>query len=294
VMTKAGARVEDIPADQFNHCVVAVKRPDGGFLMLDPTWSPFNMELWSRAESEQHIVVGSPEGEKLMQITKFTPEQNDFAVSVKTSLDKNGNLGGTVHIQGKAQGDARLRRPFSDAGQDQWDGICRAWLFKANPAAELKQVAYGNLWDFGKPFTLDFDFRVPAYARSVGSRMDYTPFSQRLVWAGGYQMNLLSGLDDEERKQPVFTYNPRQVTITETLTLPAGYAVRELPKERKEGGEIAWTKGGWKKNGNLLELNEVWHVSERQMPASVYPEVKKATDALKDADALNVILDGGK
>jgi hypothetical protein len=43
-----------IPADQFNHCVVAVKKTDGSFVMLDPTWSPFNMELWSRAESEQY------------------------------------------------------------------------------------------------------------------------------------------------------------------------------------------------------------------------------------------------
>ncbi|HEY3293962.1 MAG TPA: DUF3857 and transglutaminase domain-containing protein [bacterium] len=291
VMTKAGARVEDIPADQFNHCVVAVKRPDGSFLMLDPTWSPFNMELWSRAESEQHVVVGSPEGEKLGQISKFTPEQNDFAITMKTALDKEGNLTGTVHIQGKAQADARVRRPFSDAGQDQWEGICRAWFFKANPAAEMGKITYGDLWDFYKPFTVDIAFRVPAYARAVGSRMDYAPFSQKLVWAGGYQMNLLSGLDDEKRTQPIFSYNPRQVTIKETLSLPSGYSVRKLPDDRKEGGDVAWTKGGWKKNGGSLELSEIWHVSERWLPAKDYSEVKQATDALKNADALNVVLD---
>jgi transglutaminase-like putative cysteine protease len=294
VMTQAGARVEDIPADQFNHCVVAVKRPDGSYLMLDPTWSPFNMELWSRAESEQNIVVGSTEGETLSAITKFTSEQNDFAVTVKTALDKNGNLTGTIHLQGKSYADARVRRPFSDAGQAEWDGICRKWLSKANPSAELVTVTYGDLWDFYKPFTVDISFRVPSYARTVGTRMDYTPFSQRFVWAGGYQMNLLSGLDADKRTQPIFTYNPRQVTIHETLTLPAGFAVRTLPEDRNIGGDIAWTKGGWKKTGNSLEFSEVWHVSEREMPASVYPELKKATDALNDADALNVILDGGK
>ncbi len=294
VMTKAGARVEDIPADQFNHCVVAVKRPDGSFLMLDPTWSPFNMELWSRAESEQHIVIGSPQGEKLSQITKFTSEQNDFAMTMKTALDKDGNLTGTVHLQGKSYADARVRRPFSDAGQDQWDGICRAWFAKADPSAELLKVTYGDLWDFYKPFTVDMEFRIPDYARTVGSRMDYQPFSQKLVWAGAGQMNVLSGFTAEKRTQPMFTYNPRQVTLKETLTLPSGYVVRKLPEDRNLGGNLAWTKGGWKKDGNALEFSEVWHVSEREMPATDYPEVKKATDALKDGDALNVILDGGK
>ena len=121
--------------------------------------------------------------------------------------------------------------------------------------------------------------------------MDYTPFSQRLEWAGSYQMNLLSGLTGDKRTQPIFTYNPRQVTIKETLTLPAGYSVRKLPDDRNIGGTVAWTKGGWKKSGNALEFSEVGHVSEREMPATEYAGLKKATDALKDADALNVVLE---
>jgi hypothetical protein len=295
VMTQAGARVEAIPADQFNHCVVATRRPDGSFLMLDPTWSPFNMDLWSRAETEQNIVIGSPKGEDLSQITKYTSEQNDFAFTMKSRLDESGNLTGTVHLQGKSYADARVRRPFSDAGQDQWDGICRTWLFKADPAAEMTKVVYGNLWDFDKPFTVDFDFRVPSYARVLNGRMDYEPFSQKLVWAGGGQMNVLTGLK-KDRKQPLFTYNPRQVTIREILDLPAGVKVRKLPEARDIGGDLAYTKGGWKKSAGGLELSEVWHVRDRWVPLKDFDEVMKATNALKDHKALNVVLDreGGK
>ena len=296
VMTKAGARVERIPADQFNHCVVAVKKPDGTYLMLDPTWSPFNTELWSRAESEQHIVVGSPEGEDLGQIAKFTSEDNDFAVSLKTQLDADGNLSGSVFMTGKTQGDARLRRPFSDNGQDRWDHIVRTWLTKADPAAELTKVTYGNLWDFDKPFTLAFVFRVPAYARAVGKRMDYVPFASRLLWAGGYQMNITPELVKGEHKQPIFTYNPRQVTLKETLSLPAGYSARTLPADRKAGGEIAWIKGGWKKSGNTLEFSQVWHIRDRWLAPELFAEVKAATAPLKDHAALTVVLakEGGK
>jgi hypothetical protein len=296
VMTKAGARVEEIPADQFNHGVVAVRRPDGSFVMLDPTWCPFNTELFSNAESEQHIVIGSPEGEGRTQLPKFTPEENDFSITMNTKLDANGTLTGTVLLQGKKQGDARIRRPFSDAGQDRWDEICRAWFTRADPAAAMTKVTYGDLWDFYRPFTVQMEFRVPAYARVIGKRMDYTPFSQRLLWAGGYQMNLLAGLTAAERKQPILTYNPRQVTLKESLQLPSGFSVHKLPDERKVGGDASWTEGGWKKTGSGLELNEVWHVRDRWIPPKDYAEVKKAQDALKDHDALMVTLDreGGK
>ncbi|MBK6899866.1 MAG: DUF3857 domain-containing protein, partial [bacterium] len=39
-MTVAGSRIEDVPADQFNHCVTALRLPDGSFRMYDPTWVP--------------------------------------------------------------------------------------------------------------------------------------------------------------------------------------------------------------------------------------------------------------
>lgn len=293
VMTQAGSRVERIPADQFNHCVVAVKRADGSFLMLDPTWSPFNMELWSRAESEQHIVVGTPEGEDLSQITKFTSEENDFSFKMRTRLSENGDLSGVVTLQGKGQADARVRRPFSDAAQNRWDEICRSWFIKADPAAELAKVTYGDLWNFDKPFSVTMEFRVPGYSRRLGSRLDYQPFSSKLLWAGGYQMNLLSDLDSDKRTQPLLTYNPRQVTLQEVLQLPKGMAPRTLPEPLNAGGDKAWTKGSWKSVPVGAELNYVWHVQDRWIPAADYSDVKKATDAISEFDRIALVIEKG-
>jgi transglutaminase-like putative cysteine protease len=84
-MTMAGARVEDEPADQFNHSVVAVKNDDGTFTMLDPTWAPLDRYVWSPAESEQHYVIGTPQGRRLEMIPASKPEDNQlrFVVSTK-------------------------------------------------------------------------------------------------------------------------------------------------------------------------------------------------------------------
>jgi hypothetical protein len=56
-MTMAGARVEEIPADQFNHCVVALKKPDGAWGCWTPPGSPRPAERSSPRASS--IVIGA-------------------------------------------------------------------------------------------------------------------------------------------------------------------------------------------------------------------------------------------
>jgi len=294
VMTMAGARVERIPADQFNHCVVATRKPDGSFLMLDPTWSPFNVKLWSHAESEQHFVIGTPEGEDLQQIVKFTAEENDVSFTMTTRLDASGNLSGTVRVQGLSYGDARTRREFTDNGQDRWDQICRRRLATAHPAAELVSVKYGDLWNFDKPWTLDIEFRVPRYARVVGNRMDYEPFSAKFLFGGSFQHNLPTGLK-AKRTQPVFTYNPRHITLNETLALPVGFTATTVPDARELGGEIGALHGGWKKSGASLKFSQVFKLRDRAIPLEQYEDVWEVYHALEETanDQALVIEKGG-
>ncbi|MDD5087969.1 MAG: DUF3857 domain-containing transglutaminase family protein [bacterium] len=294
VMTMAGARVERIPADQFNHCVVATRKPDGSFLMLDPTWSPFNPKLWSHAESEQHIVIGSPEGEDLQQIAKFTAEENDVSFTMTTRLAASGDLSGTVTVQGKSYGDSRTRREFSDNGQDRWDQTCRRRLAAAYPTAELVSVKYGDMWDFETPWTLRIEFRVPRYARVIGNRMDYEPFSAKFLFGGSYQHNLPTGLK-EKRTQPVFTYNPRHITVSETLTLPAGFTAKTLPDERDTGGEIGHLNDGWEKSGAALKFSQVFKLRDRSIPLDDYDEAWQAYHSLEETakDQALVIEKGG-
>jgi len=116
-MTMAGARVEDIPADQFNHCVVALKKPDGSFQMLDPTWAPWNNPTWSRWEGEQDYVIGTFEGEDLMQIPSFSAEDNLLSVTSEARLAADGALEGSFVFTGAAPatGACARRRRSADA-----------------------------------------------------------------------------------------------------------------------------------------------------------------------------------
>ena len=103
-MTMAGSRIDEVPADQFNHCVTALKLEDGTFRMYDPTWVPYNNDIWSMLETEQHYLVGTPEGETLSRIRYSPPEESPLRVVHQAKLDDDGTLTGTLRA-------GRLRRP---------------------------------------------------------------------------------------------------------------------------------------------------------------------------------------
>jgi hypothetical protein len=71
--------------------------------------------------------------------------------------------------------------------------------------------------------------------------------------------------------------------------------VRKLPPARDVGNDLSSLKGGWKQQGGALELHQVWRIRDRWIPADKYGEIKKAMDAMKNADAVSLVLEkGGK
>ena len=89
-MTMAGSRIETIPADHFNHCVVVVKLEDGTYMPLDPTWVPFKRELWSSAEQQQNYLPGIPEGSDLCLTPVSDPMNHYLKIDAKTTLAADG------------------------------------------------------------------------------------------------------------------------------------------------------------------------------------------------------------
>ena len=79
--------------------------------MYDPTWVPYNNDIWSSSETEQHYLVGTPEGETLSRI-RYSPPGGIAAEGDATrpsSID-DGTLTGTFRLDGAGAMDSRLRR----------------------------------------------------------------------------------------------------------------------------------------------------------------------------------------
>ena len=284
-MTMAGARVELIPADQFNHCVVAIKRHDGSFTMIDPTWMPYAMGIWSPAEGEQHYVIGSPEGEERMAIRSYTAQENLTTVDLKGSLNENGDLEGTITVQALAYGDTRLRRTIAYTAVQNRERMFAGWLANMAPNAELISAKCGVLDDFSKPLILEIRFRTPGYALKAGDFMLYSPAAVKVAQAAPRPFQLVTDLKSEERESLLMVWNPRQVIIREDITLPRGYALEEIPGKVNVGDKIASCAVEISLQNGALTSSVDYIIAQRTIAPENYAPVKKSYDAVKDFSA---------
>lgn len=228
-MTMAGARVERVPADQFNHCVVAVEAEDGSYVMLDPTWVGHSRDLWSKAEGEQHYVIGSPEGEDLCAIRGFAAEESPLEVRLRTRVRENGDLTGTARFEARGYLDGRLRRQFLFHPADAWDSRLAALLAPIGEGLVVTGSRYGDIHDYGEPMRCEAEFRIPGYAAVTDSTIDLGLPALRLLAGSGAFVRLLGVAAGGDRRHPANFWAPSQVSIEAELALPERYAFEPLP-----------------------------------------------------------------
>jgi hypothetical protein len=290
-LTMAGSRVEEVPADQFNHSVVAWRRKDGTFTMLDPTWVPYSTELWSSAEQEQHYVIGTPEGEGLM-ITPYSPPEKHVLKAVsRGAVDRDGNLTGTLRLEGTNYMDQRMRRLLGTHKRDDLRAYVEGWLAAISPGVEVTKLAIGDPLDFKKQFALDVTYRVPRYAVAAGGTLDFASPAWKLGFGRTPLLTAASVIDLEKRELPLFIWNTQTYECDETIALPAGMKARDLSKESSMTGEYAAYRMERSVAGGSVMNKGTVLVKRRTIPAGDYPDFRAVLKEAGDYATRRVIFE---
>ena len=277
-MTMAGARVERVPADQFNHCVVALEEGDGGFRLLDPTWVVFSPELWSSAEGEQHYLIGTEKGEDLARTRSYDPASLELHIRSRASLDAQGNLKGVLEISGKGYTDQRLRRElvhYSTARDRQ------AWFQElvgnigAAAVVEKVRVSYPRLRDLSQPIRYEIRYRVPGFAMVGKDRLFFSPPCSRHLITNPRLAPYLGTAEAEKRTQPLLFWAPRLRRVEESIELPPGFKVVRLPEDRSLDGPAASLTTRVQVRGRHLEHCLRLVLESRQVPVEDYASFRE-------------------
>ncbi|MFH1680568.1 MAG: DUF3857 domain-containing protein [Candidatus Eisenbacteria bacterium] len=281
-MTMAGSRVEKIPADQFNHCVVALRKEDGSYLMLDPTWAPWNNPIWNRWEGEQNYVIGSPEGEDLMMIPAFAAEENLLEIRSEAKILKDGSLEGTLVLDGKGAMDGRIRTAAADRSKRDVRSGLEEWLGAVSDRVELVDYRFTDPRDFAIDSSLRIRYRVPRFADLLEDDLVFRSPALRFIAENARLSRLALMPDDEERTQGVFLWGPQKIVIDETIELPSGYKA-EKPEDASVDEEVAAASLKWEASGGALALKGEAILETRQFSAEEYAGPREARKQIVDA-----------
>ncbi len=282
VMTMAGSRVEAVPADQFNHCVVAVRRPDGSTTMLDPTWAPFSRDIWSRMEGEQNYVVGSAQGEGLSRIRTFTPEENAITLDGHSRIAADGSLTGEIRLTGIGASDSRIRGILAEAPAGERNRTLAELLSALGPAVEVDGFDTVEPRDFSRDASLAIRYRVPRYASAGDSVLAFVPPVTRFAAHTLRICRLLSfEKPAEERTQDALLWFSQALVAKEVVDLPAGFrwtgGADTVRVERDAGSVRARCEA--RKGSVAVDIRAVSAL--RTVPAAAWAGGAEAADSLR-------------
>ncbi len=288
-MTMAGAAVERVPADQFNHCVVAVRLEDGSYKLYDPTWCPFSREIWSSAEQEQNYVIGSPEGEDLDITPPVPPEENYVKIRAKNRIDDDGNLTGELFIRAKGYSETNLRWGVVYDAKAEMRANFEKWLASASPRARLTELVTTDPVDLDEPFAVTFAYEIPGYAVATDDHLVVRPLLANYIIENGRLNDYRSAVEGEERTHDIFLRCTRQFDFREETELPKDFRLITRPEPGSADSPAAAFEAEVTQDGRKLVFRQELLLKKKVIPASEYEGFKEAVDLSKELADLNLV-----
>ena len=281
-MTMAGSRVEKIPADHFNHCVCVVRLKNGTLMPLDPTWVPFNRELWSSAEQQQNYLPGIPEGSDLLETPVSAPENHYVRIKADNILAPDGTLKGTFAIEAEGQSDASVRSLFTRGWMSRWDQTLEAELLRVSPKARLLSVDYGKApKDYqSAPIRIVYTYEIPGYAVGDSTAMALKPLVMNNLYRS-LQSFLSVGSYKDQRKYGFKDRCSRQIDFDETITLPEGMKMQNAPMKSDISNSAASVRASLSQSGNKICLSVDAKFNKRVYDAGEWTGFKDVVDSYK-------------
>ena len=276
-MTMAGSRIESIPADHFNHCVVVVKLQNGSYMPLDPTWVPFTRELWSSAEQQQNYLPGIPEGSDLLETPVVPAEKNPIKIESENILEEDGTLYGTLTVSAEGWADHGIRSLFTNNRQRQWQTLLEKEIKAISPKARLLSVSYGKdpLNYQSAPVKITYKFEIPGYAVVGDGELAYRP-----VTASGVFRRIFSfketGSYPEDRHYSFKSDIAKLVTVSENTVVPNGYLLEGGSRSSKCEGNAARSESRIFQNYAGLHLKQTISLNKRVYKAEDWKEFRNA------------------
>ncbi len=295
VITNMGDPVLDkIAYDGFNHAIVAIAVPGGGYTYIDPT-AKNNTSLLPGYEAEQSTLVARVEGENLSQTPAIDPGANLGHATATTIISADGSMSSKIRLETKGLFDLVVRGVGAAMSHDQQQEMLETMLHHALPDAQLVSFEITSALALFTPMEVNVELFVPNAAPKTG---DYK-LLRTVVTSGalGLVENLLPQLlgSDPNRKYGLDAHVTFRYDQDETITLPAGTNVLALPNDAKASSKASSLVASCAKaDATTVKCHRSFQLKSRFIDTTQYKELRGSIGAMGQVARQPVILAGGK
>lgn len=275
-MTMAGSKIDKIPADQFNHSITVVKLK-GKYHLLDPTWVPGVRELWSSLEQQQQYLMGLPDGADLKTTEISPPEKHYLRYKIYSVLKKDGSISGRISIDTEGQSDSLLRRYLKGRQWNFSHKFITEIIGEQFNGIKITDLKYSDPFNLDNPISLSFRFFIKDYLVSGEGYHYLKSFSGNLPLKGLLFFGRLN-TSLKKREHPFRIRCSQEVTVQEEIKLPSGMQLYKKPEIKNVEGDNVSYRGGIKKNGATLKIDQKIIFSKRIFKAGEWKDVKKSVE----------------
>jgi transglutaminase-like putative cysteine protease len=294
VLTNVGDPVlPKIAYDGFNHAIVALPKPGGGWTYLDPT-AKNTIDMLPGNEAEQSTLVSTLAGEGLSSIPAMAPVNNMGRAVATTAIAADGSMTSTVKITGKGIWDQILRSVVSMTSQDQQKQIVEQVIHRSLPEAKITNYSTTPGMDLNTPLEITIGLSVPNAAVKTGDyrllRTVVTSGSLGVVEA--FLPQFLGSLP--KRKYTLDAQMTFRWDQEESVTVPAEMKIMALPNDAKADDAVSSLSSSCKRtNATKLECHRSFALKSRFIKPESYTKLRDAVSAMARVGRQPVVI-GGK
>jgi len=274
---------KEIPADQFNHAIVAVKQ-NGEYFYLDPT-AENSREYLPSIEENKGVLVCDSIGEDIALTPLSPPEKNEIITCIKSTMDKKRNVKGDMRMKTLGIFDFSFRSMLKNLPPEQSKNIFEMMLKSGQEDAKIDTIIIKNLENLDLPISVEMPFEIEKYGNLIGKELHLKmPLSGRgasigMSMGGGNPFAL------EERKYPIYLFTTMFYASYDTLMIPKGWKIKSLPKPYKfENSYIKITQKVKKVKNKTIIIETASAFKKLLIPVSEY---KKIRDIIKKVEKLS-------
>jgi len=287
VMINVGHRVEDLPANQFNHAIVAIRQPDGSFTYVDPTWGGSSRELFSNYEQLQSTLIATEEGEDLTLTPPRPPNENLMEITATSRIGLDGKLTSELKITSNGATEQQFRRMIKYSPKtkirDRFVQIVR----NISPEAKLIDYSYSDVDNLHEPLTITINYEVENYGFKAGNNLLFKiPTAKSIEQC--YRLFRATKLN--KRKYDLRLGSTGGLVYKERISFPKDYEVRALPNEIEVNYTVGSFKTQYQIDGNKLLCSGKLLYSQAVVAAKDYTKLKEVADRANKSKRFWIVL----